>query len=271
MRLKISCFLLLVILFQLTSTDDLKAQIYYGARSSALNHSVTALDNHDWAVFANPATVSSLQAGVSLYYVRYYGLNELADMALAASYPTKWGVLLTGVHSYGFDLYRETELALGWAYHYENLKAALKVHYDHVAISAPYGNAFALGIDLGILFSLTEKVQIGAMATNLNRPELGSSQEERPRLMSLGFAYKPLDKGIFLADIVKDVRFPLSVRVGLEYPLVDAFVLRAGVGTQPVNTTFGAGLRLKKLSVNLAVEKHQELGWSPGLDVGFNF
>lgn len=258
-------FLLLLV------SQNAQAQIHYGARSSALNHAVTALNEHAWALFANPATVMEHQAQSSFYYVRYYGLSELADVAATLSYPTKWGVVSGGVHTYGFDLYRETSLQVSWMYRYESLKSAIRIHYDHIAFPSPYGSDGSLGFDIGFVFPLSEKLDIGALATNLNRPTVGVDAQERPRLMSVGLAYKPLDKGIVLIDILKDVRYPIATRVGMEYPLVDALVLRAGVGNRPVNTTFGAGFSIKQWQVNLSAERHQELGWSPGIDVVFTW
>lgn len=251
--------------------QNAQAQIYYGARSSALNHAVTALDNHTWALFANPASVVEHQSQASFYYIRYYGLSELADVAATLSYPTQWGVVSGGVHTYGFELYRETSLQLSWMYRYDKLKSAICIHYDHIAFPSPYGSDGSLGFDVGILFPLSEKLDIGAMATNLNRPAVGVDAQKRPRLMSIGLAYKPLDKGIILIDILKDVRYPIATRVGVEYPLVDALVMRAGVGSRPVNTTFGAGFSIKQWQINLSAERHQELGWSPGIDVVFTW
>jgi hypothetical protein len=250
---------------------DARAQLFYGARSSALNHAVTALDNHSWALFANPASVIESQSQASFYFVRYYGLSELADVAAMLSYPTKWGVLSGGVHTYGFDLYRETNLQISWMYRYEKLKSAIRIHYDHIAFPAPYGSDGAIGFDIGLLFPISDKLDIGALATNLNRPSVGIDAQERPRLMSLGLAYKPLDKGLILLDLLKDVRYPIATRVGVEFPLVEALVLRAGVGNQPVNTTFGAGISVKRWQVNVTAERHQELGWSPGIDVVFSW
>jgi hypothetical protein len=261
---------LIVFTFSLNSLSSF-GQIAYGSRASALNHAVSALNNHDWSIYGNPATVSETDNVFSFYYVRYYGVSEIADIALSASYPIKWGVLSSGIHTYGFDLYRETNFSLAWMYKYERLKSALKIHYDHIAFSAPYGNAGTFGLDLGVLIQLASVLDVGATATNINRPQIGIKNEDRPRIMTVGFAYKPLDKGILLLDLVKDVRFPLSLRSAIEYPLLDVITLRAGIGNEPVNTTFGAGLVLKKIRINMAVERHQDLGWSPGIDIGFSW
>ena len=253
------------------TTNKSSAQIYMGARASSLNHSITALNNNNWAIFGNPATVDPTKKQVSSYFIRYYGITELSDIAIAASYPIKYGVILGGIHSYGFDLYRETDIQLGWMMSYADLKSAIKIHYDHVAFGGSYGNDGSIGIDIGLLFPIHEKVDIGASATNLNRPEIGVDGQERPRLLSVGIAYKPLDKGLILLDILKDVRYPIATRVGIEYPLLDQLVIRTGIGNNPINTTFGAGLVFGSWNVNFSVEKHQELGWSPGIDVGFTW
>lgn len=263
-------FLLLLSVMVFTSTI-LSAQIGMGSRSSGLNHAVTALDNHDWSIFANPATVSETKNQASFYYVRYYGLSSLSDVALSLSYPLKWGVLSAGLHSYGDKLYSETDIQLAWMMKFQTLKTALRLHYDHIAFGGVYGSAGTVGLDFGLLFPLAESVDLGATATNINRPQIGIDGQDRPRLITVGLAFKPIDKGLILVDVVKDVRYPISTRLGIEYPLIDALVLRAGVGNEPINTTFGAGITIGKWNVNLSAERHQELGWSPGIDVGFTW
>ncbi|TNE73075.1 hypothetical protein EP331_05540 [bacterium] len=260
------------ILFFFTLLHDVAlAQIGFGARSSALNHATTALNNHTWSLFANPATVNATQKEAAFYYVRYYGLDAVSDVAATLSYPIKWGVVSGGVHTYGFDLYKETNLHLGWMMQFKQVKTAVKLHYAHIAFPSPYGSDGALGIDLGVFFPVSEKLDIGTTAININRPSIGVDAEELPQLMTVGLAYKPLDKGLILVDVLKDVRYPISTRVGVEYPLVDLLVIRAGVGNKPVNTTFGAGINYKQWNVNLSVEKHQDLGWSPGIDLAFTW
>lgn len=263
-------FLLLLLAIGFTSVK-LKAQIGMGSRSAGLSHAVTALDNHDWSVFANPATVNESKNQASFYYVRYFGFSNISDVALALSYPLQWGVLSGGLHSYGDKLYSETNIQLAWMMKFQTLKSALRLHYDHIAFGGVYGSGGTVGLDFGLLFPLAESIDVGATATNINRPQIGIVGQDRPRLITVGLAYKPIDKGLIVFDLVKDVRYPLSTRVGIEYPLVDALVLRAGVGNEPINTTFGAGISIGKWSINLSAERYQELGWSPGIDVGITW
>jgi hypothetical protein len=109
---------------------------------------------------------------------------------------------------------------------------------------------------------LLRSLRLGAHATNLNGPSLVDG-EPLPRTLAVGLSYRALEQMRVLVDAFKDVRFPLSVRGGLEVRPVSLLALRAGITTAPVRFTGGAGVRLGRLQANIAMEQHQVLGWSP--------
>ena len=59
--------------------------------------------------------------------------------------------------------------------------------------------------------------------------------------------------------------------MGIEVPLVEELVLRGGYMSLPSMFTFGAGVRLKALHINLAGQFHQQLGISPSLGINYTF
>ena len=106
----------------------------------------------------------------------------------------------------------------------------------------------------------------GFQATNLNAPKL-AGREEFERTLSFGLSYFPVPRFRLLADAVKDVRFPLSLRAGLEVIPVQALALRAGFTTEPARFTTGVGVRLSSLAADVAAERHEVLGWSPAFSL----
>ena len=109
-------------------------------------------------------------------------------------------------------------------------------------------------------------VHVGFQATNVHEPKL-AGREDLARTLAVGLAYRSAERVLVVVDAYKDVRFPLSVRAGVEVHLVEALALRAGAATEPARFTTGLGVRLGALAADIAGEHHTVLGWSPAVSV----
>lgn len=264
-------FTLLALLILMAGiSQPLHAQTVLGARQLAMGQAITAAGTGSWAVFGNPALIGGHPASVSFYGIRNYGFAELTDAALSGAGQVFGGWAAAGIHTFGDELYRETRIRTGFAWSANGFSAGLALNYTHLQIKG-YGSAGAPAVDAGLAWHLTPELKLGARALNLNRGKAGASREELPRELALGVAGKLAERAQITADAVKDVRFPLAFRAGLELSLLDAFVLRGGLTTAPQTFSAGAGYSFSKLAVNLVAQQHYVLGWSPGLDITLFF
>lgn len=247
-------------------------QAVMGAREVGLGQAVTALPNSRWAMFGNPALLKQDRSTVSFFGIRYYGFAELTDVAAAAALPLRIGTIAGGVYRYGDDLFEESRLRVGYKNAVEGFHFGLIISYNHVSIEG-YGSAGALGIDAGIAAKITEELELGAKATNLNQPAYGDSEEELPRDLSIGLTYRLSDVALLSTDLVKDVRFPLSWRGGIEVSIIDNLQGRAGVTTNPQTFSLGFGYNTEIWGVNVVVQRHENpvLGLSPGFDLNLSW
>lgn len=258
-----------VILLVLSSWINVQGQAVIGAREVALGQTSTALQGTSWAMFANPAMMPSDEKAASFFGVRYYGLSEITDMAVSMTYPTKIGVLGAGVHRYGFDLFNENRLRIGYKNSFKGFHFGAILNYSHVYQDIEGGSAGALGIDVGMAASILADLWIGAKATNINQPEYGSLNNEKlPRELSVGFSYRLSDIALFTTDVVKDIQFPISYRGGVELQIIDELVGRAGITTAPQTFSAGFGYSGSFWAANVAVQRHENsvLGYSPAVD-----
>lgn len=249
------------------------AQPSLGGRTLALGQAATALSAGAWAIFANPAVLPGQERQVSFYGIRNYGISELTDMAAAGALPLgpRAGTLGVGLHSYGFELYRESRFRLGYSNSYAGLQLGLAPGLTHVSIQ-DYGSAAAFTLDIGLAYELIDEVlRFGARATNLNRGRMGQAREELPRALAAGLSYRLASRGLLTGEVFKDVRFPLSYRGGLEVRLYQQLYMRGGLSTEPLTYALGMGYRTGWVSINLAAQQHYVLGWSPGLDIGLHW
>ncbi len=239
--------------------------LYGSARADALGYSTTAAPSAV-GVHANPAASATQDQPVASFYARQGILSVLRYGAAHVTVPFTWGAPSAGASTFGFENYREVHLSAGYArgISFGTTRAVhlgLKVRYHHTSITR-YGSTGAVGLNVGVLVALLRSLHLGAHATNVNGASLIPG-EPLPRTLAVGLHYQALDDVTVLADVFKDVRFPLSVRGGIEVRPVAPLLFRVGLTTMPVRFTGGAGVRLGPLRASIAAEQHQELGWSP--------
>lgn len=245
------------------------AQAVLGARELAMGQATTALSSSNWSVFSNPAMMSDEEAAVSFFGVRYFGLSEITDIAAAITYPADFGVLSAGAHRYGYDLFNESRLRVGYKNDTAGFHYGLVLNYSHVVQGGGYGSAGAFGVDIGLAAPIMPGLWIAAKAVNVNQPTYGSRNDEAlPRNLSVGLSYQLSDIALFSTEIFKDVRFPIAYRGGVEVRVIGGLMGRAGVTTSPQTFSAGFGYNGSFWSANVGVQRHehQVLGYSPAID-----
>lgn len=244
--------------------------LYGSARADALGNGTTALPR-DVGMHANPAARATLSTPTALFYARQsFGLSALRYGASHVAVPFGWGTLSSGLSTFSFDDYREVHASVGYAYALplgtaRRVRVGTTLRYYRTSIDG-YGNAWTVGVNLGVGVSILRSLHLGAHATNVNGAVLADGAPI-PRTLAIGLYYDALDSVQVMVDLFKDVRFPTSLRGGLEVTPVAPLSLRAGVTTKPVRFTGGAGVRLGPLSAHVAAEQHQTLGWSPSVSL----
>lgn len=255
------------------------AQWTMGARSIAMGQAHTALPGDSWAVFHNPAALPTDRLVLGFFSIRYYGLSELEDHAAALSLPgpgflqteNRKVAFGTGIHTYGFDLYRETRARVAASISFEHFRIGLNASYVHVRIQG-YGSRGLPVFDAGIITDLSESFRIGYRISHLLDPVSdGLAADLHPAEMAGGFSWDGISGLLVTADLVKDSLHPVSLRSGVEAALPGRFFLRGGWTSRPFTWSAGTGLHLGSFQGNLAVQKHEILGLSPGFDFQLTF
>lgn len=266
-----SLILIFAAMLPLLVASPAQSQLVMGAKHMAMGQTGVANPGDSWAVFQNPALMETEQNRVSFYGFRYLGFAEITDYAVSVNYNTHWGTFGGGVHRFGDELFNENRMRLGYKNQLGDFHYGGSVTYTHVFQGGNYGNAGAIGFDLGLGAEIIEDLWFGARATNINQPAYGATDEELPREMAIGIGYRLSGFAFFTTEVVKDVRFPLSYRAGIEIEVIESLFARAGFTTEPETYTFGFGYITDRFNINIAMQQHIPLGLSPALDLGINF
>jgi hypothetical protein len=77
---------------------------------------------------------------------------------------------------------------------------------------------------------------------------------------STGIAFQPVRDAAITASVVKDIRFPAELHLGVEYTFVEMVALRAGTTSDPNTLNAGVGVSYSFAQIDYALSSHSELG-----------
>lgn len=223
----------------------------------------------------NPAGIAGLQQmEVGAFVERRFLLQQLNYGTVGFATPFNHGKHFAGFDAsgFGFGGYNESNVGLTYATTlFERLSLGAKVGYTRVSIEN-YGAKSAFYANVGINCIVSKHLSVGFRVFNANRAELQKEQDEKiPTTLDVGLAYQVSDKVLIVADLEKQVNFPLSFRGGVEYAPAKFLKARVGASTQPVTVSAGLGVNVKGLNIDFANTLHQYLGYTPSLSLSWKF
>ena len=238
------------------------AQINPGARQISLANSDVALANDVFTLFNNPAGLAQLNWNeVGIYYSPApFGLTQLANGYVAYQQPFSFGSLGLGGMTYGYDLYRESKVILGYSYNYENVFfVGAAVNYHSYSIQN-YGSTGVFYFNLGALVYILDDLRWGFSTHNVNRATVADQDDQIPVILSTGFSFDVLKNFSLNVALDKDIRYNPSILFGIDYDIIEYLSLRIGSGSNPSRFTAGVGINYSILNLDYAFFTHPDLG-----------
>ena len=242
-----------------------------GSLSLGLGGTCVPNANNPWAVAVNPAAAGLLESGsISVSYRPHaFGLPELAQGSFVYVGPFSWGAVAVYGSHFGTSIYRETCFSITYARSLsKGFSLGASLNTCGLGIER-YGSARTFAVDLGISAEIQRGFSWSAAALNVNRPKIGIEGEPLPQILWLSMTYEPVPDATVAADLVKDVRFPYELHIGLGYELMGMVGLRAGISTDPPLQCAGIGLELGWVQFDYAVSNHVVLGLTHQMSVTF--
>ena len=247
----------------------ISAQFAYGgfegdkndARAAGLANALICIDGSAWALFHNAgglAGLKKIQIGLA-HSPGLYNLNELNSTAAVIGLPVSIGSFGALFRKYGFTLYTEYSLGIGYAFSLTDLHLGFNCTYHNVRI-AGYGSDGAVAFSIGLLINILQELDAGIAVKNINSPKIGRSYEKMPLATVCGFSYRPVKDLSISIDIEKEENFPAEIRCGMEYLIIDLCAIRAGMGSESIHYSGGIGLHLSEFQFDYGVTVHKYLG-----------
>ncbi len=244
-----------------------------GAKQIAMSNSDIALSNDVFSIFNNPAGLAQINwREIGVYYSPApFGFTELANGFVAYNEPFSFGNISVGGMSYGFDLYKENKIVLGYSYNYLNkIFAGIAVNYHTVSIQN-YGNDASFYLDIGGLVYLNNDLRWGFSWHNINRATFGTEKDQIPTIFNSGFSYDLMENFSLNLAVEKELKYNASFRFGIEYYIIKYLTLRSGFSNEPSRYSAGIGINYANFSLDYAMFTHQDLGLTHQAGIVFSF
>ncbi len=243
-----------------------------GARGAGMgNASLTFTDIN--SIFTNQAGLGYLEhLSFTVYGERRFLVADgLNSFLFGAAYPHKTiGTIGLSVNYFGYGPYNEQKIGLSYARKlFKKMSIGAQFNYLGTRFGdGYYGAAHSFTFEIGILAKVTKHFHLAAHAFSPARIELPNG-DALPSIFKLGVAYIPSDKVRITGEMEKDLENPFNGRFGVEYHPISILYIRAGVATTPLVASFGLGLNMKGLKIDMAASYHTVLGVSPSLSVSY--
>lgn len=267
-----TCIVLVLFLFPVCAVAFEGAGIT-GSRSAAMGRVSVSLTDF-WSIQNNPAGMAMQeQIAAGVYYENRFLVPELSLKSAALIVPANFGVLGLSFNQFGYSLYNENKLGLAYARSFGPLlRIGLQLDYLSTRFGGGYEGKDNVTFELGVQSEISEKVILGAFIFNPVKARLSDYTDERlPVIMRFGLTYLMSDKLIGIAEVEKNFDLDPSLRFGMEYAITETFYARAGLATNPGLFTFGAGLVLQNLHLDISASMHQVLGVSAQAGLIYRF
>ena len=265
-------FLLIAAVFVSLHTKS-NAQYNPGAKQISMSNSDVALSNDVFSLFNNPAGLAQMNwRELGIYYSPSpFGFSELANGFIAYHEPFDFGSIGVGAMTYGFELYRENKISIGFSYNYLNKFFAGAAVNLHTVSIENYGSDNTFYLNIGGLFYLTQYFRLGFSVQNLNRASFGNEKDNIPLIYNTGFSYGVMEDLTFNLAVEKDIRYNYSLRGAIEYYLLEYLSLRTGFSNEPSSYSAGIGINYSYFSLDYAFFTHTDLGLThqAGLIISF--
>ena len=240
-----------------------------GARGLAMgNASATFSDIN--SAFSNQAGVAMLEKPAFLAFgEQRFLVSALNTYAFAGVVPVKtYGSFGITANYFGYESYNEQKLGLLYARKLAK-NFSLGVQLDYLTTRIPeYGMSQSFTFELGFLYKISQYVSVAGHTYNPVRVKLPNG-EALPTLFKFGLAYNPSDEVTVTTELEKNINYPMSAKMGLEYRPLPLLALRVGAASAPFRASFGVGVRLDNFVLDFASSYHEVLGFSPAVGLSY--
>ena len=225
-----------------------------------------------WSNLSNQAGLAEItQLSVGVSTKNSFGIKELSTHVAIFALPVSGGVFGLNVAYTGFELYNETKIGLAFGKKLsKSFNLGIQVDYLGIYADGSTNNKNSFTFEIGAQKRLMRDLTLGTHIFNPIAVKLNET-EVIPAIFKLGLRYDANSKVSVFTETELENGENGILKAGLEYKMIEQLQLRTGFSTNPAKNTFGIGYSLDNIQVDIAIYRHQLLGYSPQFSVSSTF
>lgn len=259
------------LLFILLLVSTICSGQFTGSRNEALAKSFTT-QKDIFSASKNIANLSQLtNLNIGLASKNNFLVKELQQSILVIGFPIFKGSGAFSIYRFGYQLYNELHIAFAYALVLSpSLSLGLKINYNHIIIRELNSFKSSIFPDIGLNYKVNKHIEFGLVLTNLTLSKISDSAiGVWPSTANIGLQYA-INKNLkMFLETMFGVQSRLNIKYGIEYRVQSLFSILFGIQSHPSTFSFGIGINLKRLKIDLSSSYHSFLGFSPSLSLRF--
>jgi len=260
----------LILLISLQLSAQLGTTPILGAKSLSMGNTGAAASGIQSIYFGQAGLSTIDEFAVEISTEQRFTLSDLTLASAALAFKAKnLGVLGLFISNYGLKEYREQKFGLSFSKQLaKSVAVGAQWSYNTIRIDE-YGSTSFIGIDLGIIGYLNDKISIAAHISNPVTSVI-TTEESTTQIFNVGMKYNLSEKVSMLSDFRVISGYSNSFHFGLDYNIVKPLNFRIGVDTGGSSVHFGLSYNLNpKSAVQAGFTNHQYLGVTPALSLSY--
>jgi hypothetical protein len=253
-----------LLLFVLVSSC-ISAQISNIIPSSTSIANTSVSDSKDWMAFQNPAMlgyVENLEIGTQ--FENRYLISELSTKSFQLAIPTKLLNAGLSFSHFGYSLYHEMMLGVGFARNFSN-KFSIGLNFNYYTAFFVASNSYrgAFLPQVGLSTKLSPNFSLGFHAFNPFQTNIQTefTTKRLPSIFSIGTEYFFSPELAWRTEIDKEVSSNYRFATGFEYQMLQQLSVKLGAyGSDYLVPCLGFGFYGGRFALNLNCELHPLLG-----------
>lgn len=245
-----------------------------GARETALSMATIALPGL-FSVFHNQALLAENRIpSASISYRQPYSIHGYHESALSLVYPIPTAVLAIGLSQSAVVGYNESAVGISIAKKLtKRLSAGILFNYFDFNLPETGQHRGSVQVDGGIGYKLSDKLSLGLHLRNIVSTKCETFQYTYyfRRVVRGGAAFGLSERILLVAEAIYENMDGVGLRCGMELKLLENFVTRSGVSTNPFQHSFGFGYTWNSCQLDFSLVHHEILGFTPLLSVNIKF
>lgn len=272
--LKTGLLICLLLQIHCLSSSAIERISAIGARESAMALAVVALPGH-FSIFQNQAFLAEEKfSSLNLSFRQPWLIKGYHESALSLIFPIPSAVLAIGVAQSSVASYKETSVSISMAKKLtRKLSGGICINYFFLNLPETGRSTGSFQVDCGIGYQHSRRLSLGIHLRNCAQTAAETFQYNLvfPLVIRSGASCRLSEQLLLTGETTFEKDGGVTFRFGTEYKLIENFLLRGGLTTNPFQHSFGFGYRWRFCQLDFALVHHEILGYSPLFSFNFNF